>query len=80
MTSPILFVAGSIGSLLATLYLDYETQFPMKVGAFALYVGMTGMGLVPLLHMYKLISFAHAGIATGIMMASLGAVAWNAPD
>ena len=78
--NPWLLLGGSIGSLIGCAMCDYDHAFPAKAACFSAFVGLTGMSMVPLLHIYAMPVIYDAMIATGVTVGGLSAVAYNAPS
>lgn len=78
--NPWVLLFGSLGFLIGTQATNYY-QSPMLKHFFWLgFLGLTGVGLVPLINMAGMPVVYDALFATGMSMAALGAVAYNAPS
>ena len=78
--NPWLLLAGSIGCLVGTHMTDYHEAYPLKLAFYTMFVGCTGVTLIPLIQMSSAALIADAALATGLSMASLATVAYMAPS
>lgn len=74
------FFLGSLGMMYATMSLDYERAYPLKLAAFTGFAGVTGMIILPLVQMSSYAAIADAALATGLSMGSLTGIAYMAPS
>jgi growth hormone-inducible transmembrane protein len=77
--NPLLLFIPTIGALLGTMFLNYQTQGPLKHAAWGTFCGLEGLALSPLINMAGMPIVFNALVATGAMMGLLGAYAYNTP-
>lgn len=78
--NPWLLLIGSLGFLIGTQMTSYYQSPVVKHALWLGFLGFTAMGLVPLINMAGMPVVYDALFATGMAMAALGAVAYNAPS
>lgn len=78
--NPWLLLGGSIALIVGTHMVDYHTQFPLKLAMYSGFCGLTAVTLVPLISMSASAAVFDACLATGVSMASLATIAYNAPS
>lgn len=78
--NPWLLMGITIGSMIGTRMIDYETNWMVKNLMYSAFVGSMSVSLLPLIHMYSMPIIYDALIATSVTVGGLGAVAWNAPS
>ena len=78
--NPFVFMFGSLGLLIGTQMVNYETNLPLKFALWSGFMGITGLSLVPLINMAGMAIVYDALLATGLSMGGLGLVAYNAPS
>jgi growth hormone-inducible transmembrane protein len=78
--NPWLLLGISMGTMIGTQMMDYETNWAAKNLMYGAFVGSISVSLLPLIHVYAMPVIYDALIATGVTMGGLGAVAWNAPS
>lgn len=78
--NPFLYMGLSFGALIGIHMCDYQTNWVAKNLLFAGWVGLVSTSLVPLIHMYSMPILFDAAMATGVTIASLGAVAYFSPS
>jgi len=77
---PLLLFGASIGLLIGTHALPYETAWLPKLGMYTAFSGVIGLSILPLIQMSAAATVADAALVTGLSMTGLGAVAYNAPS
>mmetsp|Transcript_18999 Transcript_18999/g.26335 ORF Transcript_18999/g.26335 Transcript_18999/m.26335 type:complete len:185 (-) Transcript_18999:107-661(-) len=78
--NPWLLLGGSLALLVGTHMTDYHTAFPLKMALYTGFCGLTAVTLVPLIQMSAMAVIYDAALATGVSMASLATIAYNAPS
>lgn len=79
-TNPWILLLGSLGFIIGTQMTGYHTNPVLKHALWLGFIGMTSLSMIPLINMAGLPVIYDALFATGISMAALGAVAYNAPS
>jgi len=80
MTNPWILLFASLGFMVGTNMTDYHRAPVLKHALWAGFLGCISCSMVPLIHMAGMPIIYDALFATGISMAALGAVAYNAPS
>ena len=78
--NPWLLLAISMGTMIGTRMIDYETNFYAKNMMYAGFIGTMSFSLIPLIHMYSMPIIYDAFIASSATVGSLGAVAYFSPS
>ena len=78
--NPWLLLGVTMGTMIGTRMIDYDTNWAAKNLVYAAFVGSMSVSLLPLIHMYSMPVIYDALIATSVTVGGLGAVAWNAPS
>lgn len=73
-------LGATIGLMIATQAVDYETMYPLKLAMFTAFTGAIGLSILPLIQMSAAAAVADAALATGLSMTTLAAIAYNAPS
>eukprot|EP00347_Sterkiella_histriomuscorum_P013295 403365263 len=79
-TNPWLLLFGSLGLLIGTQMTDYYQSSFLKHALWGGFISTMALSLVPLISMAGMPVVYDAVVATGITMAGLGVVAYNAPS
>ena len=77
---PFMLLFGSLGLLFGTMMTDYHRMPALKHFLWGGFMGVTALGMVPLIQMASLPIIYDALFATGLTMGGLGLVALNAPS
>lgn len=80
LNHPWMLLFGSIGAMFGTLLTDYDRNFALKNLFWISFMGLTGLGMVPLIRMAGMSIVYDAMLATGFTVGGLGIVAYNAPS
>lgn len=78
--NPWVLMFGSIGLMIGTLSVNYQTKPFLKHLLFAGFIGSISLSMVPLINMFAMPVVFDALFATGFTMAGLGLIAYNAPS
>lgn len=78
--NPLLFLAVSIGTMLGTMFTNYQTSPVMKHAWWMAFMSTMALSMVPLINMASLPIIFDAMFATGFTMGGLGLIAYNAPS
>ena len=78
--NPWLFFGLSIGSMLGVMFTDYHKSPVLKHLLWGSFMGVTALGMVPLINMASMPIIFDALLATSFTMGGLGLVAYNAPS
>ena len=78
--NPWVLLIGSIGLMIGTLSVNYQTRPFLKHALYAGFVGSIALSMVPLINMVAMPVVYDALFATGFTMAGLGLIAYNAPS
>ncbi len=79
-TNPWIVLLGSLGFIIGTQMTSYHTSPVLKHALWLGFIGCTSLSLIPLIQMAGMPIVYDALFATGVSMAALGAVAYNAPS
>jgi len=79
-TNPWILFAGTLGFLISTQMTDYYASPALKHLLWMGFIGTMSLSMVPLINMAGMPIIYDALLATGLSMAALGAVAYNAPS
>ena len=80
LNHPWMLFFGSIAAMFGTLLTDYDRNFALKNLFWISFMGLTGLGMVPLIRMAGMSIIYDAMLATGFTVGGLGIVAYNAPS
>jgi hypothetical protein len=78
--NPWLLLFGSLGLMMGTMMVNYQTSPVLKHALWLGFIGSISLSMVPLISMAGMPIVYDAMMATGVTMASLGFVAYNAPS
>ena len=77
---PWMLFFGSLGFMIGTMMTSYDQSPVLKHLMWGGFITSMGMGLIPLISMAGMPIVFDAMFATGLSVAGLGAIAYNAPS
>ena len=78
--NPWIFFGLSIGTMLGTMFTDYEKSPILKHGMWLGFMSAMALSMVPLINMASMPIIYDALFATGFTMGGLGLIAYNSPS